>query len=229
LALAYQGAIHANHLLSIETYYQHLYDVPVEPEGTFSTLNLSELNEIRRVNNTGKGKNYGIDAGFKRFTDKGLYYQLNASWLNSTYKGSDGKWRSTEFDYGYNVKLLLGKEISIGKKKGKKNLLSFNGTLSAIGGKPYTPLNLAESARLQNSIYNESLAFSQREAGLFVLDLTAIYQTNKAKRSATWTFQIKNLFSSADAVYREYDTILDEEVIVPSSSFFPVISYGLEF
>lgn len=229
IALAYQGAILANYLLNIEAYYQHLYDVPVEPDGTFSTLNLSELNDIRSVNNAGKGKNYGIDAGFKRFTDKGLYYQLNASWLHSSYRGGDDTWRSTEFDYGYNLKLLLGKEISVGKKKGKRNLLSFNSTLSAIGGKPYTPLNLTESARLQNSIFNESLAFSEREKGLFVLDLTAIYQTNKAKRSASWTFQIKNLFSSADAVYREYDTILEEEVIVPSSSFFPVISYGLEF
>jgi len=227
--LAYQGAIHSNHLLTIEAYYQHLYDVPVEPEGTFSTLNLSELNDIRILNNSGKGKNYGIDAGFKRFTDKGLYYQLNASWLNSIYLAGDDIWRSTEFDFGYNIKLLLGKEISVGKKKGKRNLLSFNGSLSAIGGKPYTPLNLTESARLQNSIFNESLAFSKREEGLIVLDLTTIYQTNKAKRSAIWTFQIKNLFSSADAVYREYDTILDEEVIVPSSSFFPVISYGLAF
>ncbi len=229
IGLAYQGAIHRNHLIGIEAYYQHLYDVPVEANGTFSTLNLSELNDIRPVNNAGKGRNYGIDASFKRFTDLGLYYQINASWLNSTYLGGDGTWRSTEFDYGYNIKLLLGKEIGIGKKKGKRNLLSFNGSLSAIGGRPYTPLNLSESARLQNSIYNESLAFSQREEGLIVLDLTAIYQTNKANRSGVWTFQIKNLFSSADAVYREYDTILDEEVIVPSSSFFPVISYGLEF
>jgi len=227
--VAYQGAVHSNHLLTIEAYYQHLYDVPVEPIGTFSTLNLSELNDIRILNNSGKGKNYGIDAGFKRFTDKGLYYQINASWLNSIYLGGDNIWRSTEFDFGYNIKLLLGKEISVGKKKGKRNLLSFNGSLSAIGGKPYTPLNLTESARLQNSIFNESLAFSKREEGLIVLDLTTIYQTNKANRSAVWTFQIKNLFSSADAVYREYDTILDEEVIVPSSSFFPVISYGLAF
>jgi len=65
-ALAYQAAINTSYLLQVEAYYQNLFDVPIEANGTFSTLNLSELNDIRTANNSGKGKNYGIDAGFKR-------------------------------------------------------------------------------------------------------------------------------------------------------------------
>jgi len=181
--------------IRVEGFYQLLYDVPVEPEGTFSIINLSELNELRPLVNNGKGKNYGIDFSIEKYATNNWYYNINASYIKSLYLGGDGIWRSTEFDFNYNIKLLAGKDFEVGKRKNKKNNLSLNTTFSAIGGRPYT----------------------------------LIYQTNKARRSAFWTFQIKNLFSSADAVYREYDVVTRQEAIVPSSSFFPVISYGLEF
>lgn len=215
--------------INVEGFYQLLYDVPIEPNGTFSLINLSELNELRTLVNEGKGKNYGIDFSIEKYATNNWYYNINASYIKSLYLASDEVWRSTEFDFNYNIKLLAGKDFEVGKRKNKKNNLSLNTTFTAIGGRPYTPVDLIASSKVQSTIYNESLAFSQREEGLLVLDLTVIYQTNKAKRSAFWTFQIKNLFSSADAVYREYDVVTKQEVIVPSSSFFPVISYGLEF
>jgi len=217
------------HTINIESFYQLLYDVPVEPGGTFSLINLSELNELRTLVNQGKGKNYGIDFSIEKYITNSWYYNVNASYIKSLYTGGDNVWRSTEFDFNYNVKLLAGKDFEVGKRKNKKNNLSLNATFSAIGGRPYTPVDLLASAKVQSTIYNESIAFSQREEGLLVLDFTVIYQTNKEKRSTFWTFQIKNLFSSADAVYREYDVVTRQEVIVASSSFFPVISYGLEF
>lgn len=215
--------------INIEGFYQLLYDVPIEPDGTFSIINLSELNELRTLINEGKGKNYGIDFSIGKYITNNWYYNVNASYIKSLYTDGDDIWRSTEFDFNYNIKLLAGKDFEVGKRKNKKNNLSLNTTFTAIGGRPYTPVDLIASAKVQSTIYNENLAFSQREEGLLVLDFTVIYQTNKAKRSSFWTFQIKNLFSSADAVYREYDVVTKQEVIVPSSSFFPVISYGLEF
>jgi len=215
--------------LHIEAFYQQLYDVPVEANGTFSLINLSELNELRTLANDGKGRNYGVDLSIEKHSLNNWYYNINASYIKSLYTGGEGVWRSTEFDFNYNIKLLAGKDFVVGKRKNKKNNLSINTTFSAIGGRPYTPLDLVASSKVQSTIYNESVAFSEREEGLLVLDFTVVYQTNKAKRSAFWAFQIKNLFSSADAVYREYDVVTKEEVIVPSSSFFPVISYGLEF
>ena len=215
--------------INVEAFYQQLYDVPIEPDGTFSIINLSELNELRSLINEGKGRNYGIDFSIGKYNTNNWYYNINASYIKSLYTAGDNVWRSTEFDFNYNIKLLAGKDFEIGKRKNKKNNLSLNATFTAIGGRPYTPVDLIASAKVQSTIYNESMAFSQREEGLLVLDFTAVYQTNKAKRSAFWTFQIKNLFSSADAVYREFDVVTKQEVIVPSSSFFPVISYGLEF
>lgn len=215
--------------IRVEGFYQLLFDVPIEPNGTFSLINLSELNELRTLVSNGKGKNYGVDFSIEKYATNNWYYNINASYIKSLYLGGDDVWRSTEFDYNYNIKFLAGKDFEVGRRKNKKNNLSLNTTFSAIGGKPYTPVDLIASAKVQSTIYNESIAFSQREEGLLVLDFTVIYQTNKAKRSAFWTFQIKNLFSSADAVYREYDVVTKQEAIVPSSSFFPVISYGLEF
>jgi len=227
--LGYETVISLNHRLSIEGYFQNLYHVPVEKGGTFSTINLSELDELRTLTNDGSGRNIGIDLGFERYSDKGLYYMLNASWINSKYKVEQQDWRSTEFDFGYNIKFLLGREYTIGEKKNRRNVFSWNSTVSFIGGTPYTPIDLEQSALIQETVFDETLAFTAREEGLIVWDFTTIYRTNKKSRSAYWALQIKNLLSSANAVYREYDTVTGEEVIVPSSSFFPVLSYGLEF
>ncbi len=226
---SYKTKVAFNHRLTLEAYYQHLYDVPVEQGTSFSVLNLEELDDIRVLVNEGTGRNYGLDMGFERFTDKGLYYLVNGSFMRSFYTDAQGIERSTENDFGYNVKFLMGREYRIGEKKDRYNLFSWNTTLSAIGGRPYTPLDLEASALFNTTILDEERAFAEREDGLIVLDFTVMWQINKKKRSGTWAIQLKNLFSSADAVYREYDEILGEEVIVPSSSFFPVISYGLEF
>ena len=44
-----------------------------------------------------------------------------------------------------------------------------------------------------------------------------------------WSFQIKNLFSSAVPEYREYDALLDREVLLAGASVLPVLSYKVEF
>ena len=36
-------------------------------------------------------------------------------------------------------------------------------------------------------------------------------------------------FSNGNAIYREYDAVLNREVTIPSSSFFPNLSYKIEF
>ena len=225
----FKSTLFKNHYFNIEAYYQHLYDVPGEVNGTYSVLNISELEEVRPLSNIGEGKNYGIDLSLERYASKGLYYMINASLYQSHYKDGYGDWRSTEFDQRFNIKFLAGKEYIIGEKKKKRNFVGWNTNLAYVGGRPYTPIDIASSMMMEETILNEPLAYSLREDNLLFLDVTLTYKINKKGKTGIWSLQIKNLFSNGNAIYREYDSVLDKEVTIPSSSFFPNLSYKIEF
>lgn len=235
LMKAHHGVIGYQALLSDklrargEVYYQALYDVPVEATGTYSTLNLNELNQLRVLVNEGTGRNYGLDLGIERFSRRGFYYMLNGSVFSSTYTDQAGNRYSTAFDNGYKVNFLLGKDLSIGKQKGRNNLLSLNGTFSFVGGQRFTALDLGASAEARTTVLDESRPFINQEDPLFIVDLTANIFQNKPKYNATWSLQIKNLFQSSIPEYREWDATLEREIALRGAAVLPVLSYKVEF
>lgn len=225
----FKTTIFKNHYFNVEVYYQYLYDIPTEKNGTFSMANIAELQQVRALENIGTGENYGIDFGIERYASKGLYYMINASIFESNYVDGLGIKRSTEFDQKFNIKFLAGKEYIVGEKKGKTNFLGWNTNVSYVGGRPYTPINLEASELNKETVYNESLAYSNRERNLLFADVTFTYKINKPKRTAVWSLQIKNIFSNGAAIYREYDPLTQQETTVKSSSFFPNLSYKIQF
>ncbi len=231
--IGYRGKVFTNHRLRIEAYYQQLYDVPVD-SFTFSTINLEELSDLRTLTNSGTGQNYGIDIGFERYTDNGLYYIFNSSFWRSLYTAGDGVQRSSAFDNNYNLRFIVGKEYKLRASKTRKGIdrygaFSWNSSLNVLGGQVYTPLDFLDSKVMQETIYDESLAFTERGETLVFLDFNFSYTINKKKRKSVWGIQIKNLLNNGNALYREYDTVLDQEVEVKSTSFFPNVFYRLEF
>lgn len=231
--MGYKGKVFKNHRLSVEVYYQQLYDVPVDSL-TFSTINIEELSDLRALTNAGTGQNYGIDVGFERYAENGLYYIFNSSFWRSFYTGGDGIQRSSAFDNKYNLRFIVGKEYKLRASTTRKGIdryraFSWNGSLNVLGGQVYTPLDFFNSKLEQETIYDESLAFTQQGETLLFLDFNFSYTINKKKRKSVWAIQIKNLLNNGNALYREYDTVLDKEVEVKSTSFFPNIYYRLEF
>ena len=231
--LGYKGKVFTNHRLRIEAYFQQLYDVPVDSL-TFSTINIDELSDLRTLTNSGTGQNYGIDVGFERYTDNGLYYIFNSSVWRSLYTAGDGIQRSTAFDNNYNLRFIIGKEYKLRASKNKKGVdryraFSWNTNLNILGGQAFTPLDFVNSKLEQETIYDETLAFSKKGKTLIFLDFNFSYTINKKKRKTVWALQIKNLMNNGNAVYREYDTVLDKEIEIKSTSFFPNIYYRLEF
>src|SRR5690606_32917424 len=73
--------------LKAEAYYQHLFDVPVMRDSSFSMIN--QQNDWffnGRLENKGMGKNYGVDITLEKYLSEGYYYMLTASLFNSEYK-----------------------------------------------------------------------------------------------------------------------------------------------
>ncbi|MDX2285691.1 MAG: TonB-dependent receptor [Bacteroidia bacterium] len=229
LVLGYEAMLSDHLRFRSEAYYQHLFDVPVEAEGTYSVINLNELDQLRILVNGGTARNYGLDLGLERFSRRGLYYLLNASLFNSTYTDIRGQRHNSAFNGNYKGHLLMGKEFRTGRRRGGNSMLGVNTTLSLIGGRYYTPVDLEASRLARETVLDESRPFSEQDPALFIADISITLHTNKPRYSGTWALQIKNIFQSAAPDYREYDATLDQVVELAGAGFLPVMSYKIEF
>ncbi|MDP5170900.1 MAG: TonB-dependent receptor [Bacteroidia bacterium] len=227
--LSYVANLWVNHKLRLELYYQHLFDVPVAPVGTFSILNLDELVELRPLVNGGTATNYGLDISFERYTTKGFYYLISSSLFNSSYTDISGASHRTRYDNRYKFNFLAGQEWTIGKKKGSNKLMGLNIALTALGGQVYTPIDLAASSAARETVLDETRPFEFQDDPLYIFDLTWTHTNHKARYTGTWAIQIKNMLQSAAPAYREYDALLDMEILQRGASILPIFSYRVQF
>jgi len=225
---SYTANLSENLLLKVEPYYQYLFSVPVIQGSSFSFINLLDdwfLND--NFENTGKGRNYGIDLTLEKYLTKGYYFMLTASLFNSEYTGGDGIWRDTRFNRNYLFNILGGKEWNLGKNK--QNVLGANIRFTYQGGDRFTPGKLPESIFAEEVIYDEINAFSQQIDPAFIAHFTVSYKINKKKSSHEFALKVLNATSFGDFQGLQYNLInqtIDEnrEVVM-----IPNISYKIEF
>ena len=225
----------SNFRLKAETYYQYLYDVPVETSpSNYSMLNISSFQAFSydTLENTGTGRNYGIELTLEKFLSKGYYFLVTASVYDSKYKGSDGVLRSTAFDSKYIANLLGGKEFRLNGKNDKarfKTWLSVDGKLTAAGGLRYTPVDLEKSQAAGYTIYDEDLAFTRQFKDYFRLDLRVAYRLDSKKISQEVALDIQNITNHKNPIYMQYDTKTGEEEFMYQLGFFPMMQYRVIF
>ena len=122
--LAYDYSFNDNLRFKFETYYQDLYDVPVEKEAsTFSTSNIGAdygVPNVDSLENSGSGKNYGIEITLEKFFTNNYYFLLTGSFYESKYTTIDGIERNTAFNGNYTLNGLFGVEFNLDKNKKKR-------------------------------------------------------------------------------------------------------------
>lgn len=227
--LAYDKRINENMRLKIEPYYQSLYNIPVIKDSSYSFVNyVTEWYFDKPLENTGTGKNIGVDITLERFLKNDFYFLVTGSIFKSTYVGGDGIERNSLYDRRYVVNALIGKEFYIGRN-GKNNILGVNGRFIFMGGDRGTPWLLSESIAKKEVVYDYSKLNETRNPSTNMVDLTITYRINKSKHASIWALQVKNVLGSKDyyGAYYNYKTNKVEEskevIIVPS------ISYKIEF
>jgi hypothetical protein len=208
--------------LKIEPYMQFLYDVPVIPDSSYSTINMESAWYLAdKLTNDGTGMNYGVDVTFERFLHKGYYYLFTASVFDSKYTGGDGIERNTMFDRSYVVNLLFGKEWQIRKN----NILGVNGKVHFLGGNRNIPIDEPNSLIAQDIVYDYSRAYEGRDPAIYQFDLTLTYKINKKNHSGSWALQVMNVLGRKEYygyVYNYKSGSVETEkvrVIVPSLSY----------
>lgn len=234
--LGYEKRFGENLRLKAESYYQHLYNLPVEnsPNSSYATLNEGADFRYVELVNKGTGSNYGVELTLERFFNKSYYYLINASLYNSKYKALDGVERNTQYNGNYLVNVLLGKEFANRGRK-KNQTLNVNAKVFFGGGKRYVPLirdaqgNLAVNPT-ENKFYDYEKAYEKKFDDIYQVNLSASYKWNKQKVTHELFITINNVTNANGKLSEFYDGKIAGNVgYVRQFAMFPNLMYRLYF
>jgi hypothetical protein len=230
--LAYDHQFSKNLRLKTELYYQHLYDVPVLTDPKYrgsmiNTFNIWDIVGNEGVSNEGTGRNYGIDLTLERFFANNYYFLVTGSLYESKYTPIDGIEYNTRFNGNYQLNLLGGKEIKMGKKK--KNILGINAKFILAGGNRYTPVDVEASQETGEAVYLYDQAFGERAGTYYRFDLGLSYKINKSKLTHTIMLDIQNITNRLNVFAKYFDEDTNQVETYYQNGFFPVFNYRIEF
>lgn len=230
LVLAYDKQISDNVHLKVEPYVQYLYDVPAIADSSFSMINHRLWYLVSKLDNLGKGVNYGIDVTLERYMNRGYYYMFTGSLFNSRYQGGDKIWRNTRLNRNYLLNALGGKEWYLGK--GKSNVLSVNLRFSLMGGERYTPVHpdaTPETVVDRNPLLDESRAYELKQAPVFISNFTVTYKINRRNYAHEFSVKVLNANGYKEFLGYTYDYRKQAFVEVKEAYILPSISYRIDF
>jgi len=228
LVLSYDLSIGTFLNLRLEPYYQYLFNVPVLSGSSFSFINLqSDWFFAEKLQNSGEGRNYGVDLTLEKYLSRGYYYMFTASIFEATYKGGDGVWRNSRYNRNYVFNLLAGKEWSVGAHR--QNVFGINGRVCYQGGNRYSPVDVSATQLTGEVVYNENMAYSGQAPAATTAHLTISYKINKAKRTHEFALKVLNFTGQPDFYGYKYN--LKEHTIDKDEDkvTLPNISYKLHF
>ncbi|MFZ4456181.1 MAG: TonB-dependent receptor [Bacteroidales bacterium] len=218
--------------LKAETYYQYLYDVPVNDfSSSYSMLNTgasfkTDLED--HLTNSGTGKNYGAELTIEKFFSKGYYALFTSSLYESKYKGSDGVEHNTAFNGKFVYNALFGKEWKVGSTK--LNKFSADLKCTYAGGRAYTPFDLTASNTAGHEVLSTD-AYSAFYPDYYRIDLKVGYTHNSRtkKISQSFSLDLQNVTNHSNVFSQNYN---DRDKSINTTyqlGFFPNVVYKLQF
>ena len=227
--LGYNYLFTENIRLKVETYYQHLYNIPVkESFGEYSLINSGDDFFVwleDSLVNKGTGNNYGIEFTFEQFLYKGLYYLVTASVFESKYKGYDNIERNTAWNGNYVFNALIGYEL----KAGKHGILGINLKSTYAGGKRYVPIDLEESKKQYKTVYFWDEAYEHKYANYFRIDTRISYKLNGKKINQEWALDLQNITNNKNIFRQVYNKQTQSLTTDYQTGFFPMFMYRINF
>lgn len=226
--LAYDINPIPNIRLKVEPYFQYLYDIPVSPDSSYSTINMeADWFFTTKLINRGTGKNFGIDLTLERFLKDGFYYLFTASLFESKYVGGDGIERSTRYNSNYVVNALVGKEWTMGVSENR--FLGVNARLNMMGGQRISPLDRVSSLIQGDVVYDYSNPFEDQKPNIIHLNTSITYRINKKTHASIWSFQVLNLLGAEENYGYAYNYRTDQLEDYKAVVVVPSLSYKIEF
>lgn len=231
LVLGYNFNVNENFHIKPEIYYQCLFSVPIinSPTSSFSALNFSNGWLTDSLANKGTGRNIGIDLTAEKYFSNSWFFMYTGSLYQSTYVAGDGVRRNTRYNGNYASTLVGGKEFVIGRKKGKKNILSVSSRVNLAGGRRYTPVLLNASNMAGYEVLDSNKVFVPRQKDYFRIDFQISYKRNRKNTTRTWKIDMQNVINRKNIYGTYYDPKTHSIRTSYQMGFIPVISYKIEF
>ena len=233
--VAYERALGKVLKLRLETYYQYLFDVPVEARIGSSYSALNQGSSFSRdfpgvLQNTGTGYNYGGEFTLEKRMTHGYYFLLTGSLFDSKAKGNDGVFRNTDFNTTYAVNLLAGYE----HKLGKYSTFIAGGKITAIGSKRYSPIDTAASNAYGDAVVIDSLRNSKSMKPYFRTDLKIGAKFNSRRVTHEIALDLVNVFGNKNELSYTYSSDLASQGKDPylkqyQLGFLPIFYYRIDF
>ncbi|TAE94063.1 MAG: TonB-dependent receptor [Runella slithyformis] len=228
--VGYDRALTENIRLKIESYYQSLFNVPVESSPSYYSVLTEGVDfaptDRGNLANKGTGTNYGIELTLEKYFSNSYYFLLTTSVFDSKYKGSDGIERNTPFNGRYVVNALAGKEFSIGKNN---NILSINWKVTTAGGRFQRPIDLTRSAQAGYAVYDDANAFSQQQQAYFRTDLKIAYKINSKRLTHEIAIDLQNITNQQNVFQQAYNPRTNRVGTAYQQGFLPIPFYRLTF
>jgi len=232
--VGYEKLFDGNLKFKTEVYYQHLYDVPVSanPADNFSLLNVSDNSNIGSADytslvNKGTGKNYGTEFSLEKSLSSGYYFILNTTFSDSKFTALSGQEYNTAFDSKFAANMVVGKEWAASKNK--KNLFGLNAKFIYAGGRKYSPINLAESQKLNKQVIDEARINTLTADAYVRVDFSASYRINGNKVAHYILLDIQNLLNRQNNIglfYNPSKHIIEKNKWI---GIVPTLTYRVEF
>ncbi|MBN2778398.1 MAG: TonB-dependent receptor [Bacteroidales bacterium] len=212
--------------IKVETYYQHLYDVPVSADTSYySVLNSGAGFHQERKNdlvNEGIGRNYGVELTLEKFFSNNFYFLITGSIFESKYKTLEDLWRNTTFNNNYVLNVLGGYEFVLGPS----SLLSVNIKTVYAGGKRFIPILTDTEGE---PYYDFDNAFATRTDDYFRTDLRIGIKVNMKRVTQEWALDLQNLSNHKNIYGQSYNSDTGEVSYSYQQGFYPMFLYRLTF
>ncbi len=229
LVTGYERLLGEGHRLKAEAYFQYLYDVPVawrRPEfslisqgGAYSFMTYDNME------NSGIGRNVGIELTLEKFLQKGFYYLLTTSLFDARYRGYDGEWRHSAFSNNFVFNVLGGYEW----KTGKRGMLAFDLKGVYAGGSRYLPVDEEASREDEATRYDWDQAYASRFPDYFRLNARLTYRLNSQSLNQEWAVDMQNLTNHQNVFTQSWDKHKEEVSTAYQMGFMPMLTYRIHF
>jgi hypothetical protein len=144
------------------------------------------------LENTGTGRNYGLELTAEHFFTKGFYGLVTASLFDAKYRGSDNVERNTTFNGQYALNFILAKEWRLAGKRA----LQLSGKFTTVGGRWFGPVDFDRSLEnLEINFISETFN-TEKYRAYYRTDVKFLYKWNFANTSHELGIDMANVLNN---------------------------------
>jgi len=218
--------------LKVETYFQYLYDIPVETEpSSFSVLNagsgFSRLFPDSILVNQGLGRNYGLELTLERFFSNGFYFLITGSLFDAKYQGSNGVWRNVTFNGRYAANAVAAYEFSFDNGMALQTGIN----LTTIGGRWFGEADTALSIERGEVTFIDETVNTLQFDPYFRTDVKLAWRWNRPQVTHELAFDLINVTNQSNVLTLRFTPENPESAItpVPQLGLLPLFYYKIDF